>query len=401
MITVSEACALIDQNCKLKKREISLPLESALGKKISSDIFSTYDQPPFNRVSMDGIALKRSILSSQTRYKIMGIQKAGSPQLTLDDDKACLEVMTGAVLPKNTDVVIPYEKIEIEGDYAILPNDLLLRYMDNVHLLGSDYKKNDLMIEKGTVLAPGHLALLASLGYENVSVFENFKIAIVSTGDELVSPGLPKLDHQIYRSNPYALNAALNSLGFSDAKLFHLKDNYEEVLEGLKTIISEHEIIAITGGVSMGKYDFIPRALAELEIKNVFYKVQQRPGKPLWFGVGKSNQMIFGLPGNPVSCLLNLRKYVGPILLEKKCSNPSFFIKANSDFKINKDMTFFVPSSISFLDDGSIAATPLFGNGSGDYFYMKDADGFIEVDNLDNKNNFKKGEIFPFYHWKM
>lgn len=401
MITANLASQFVLENFNFAHESETIEIDQALNRILFEDIYSPYDQPPFHRVSMDGIALSAKMLTTHNKFKIESISKAGRPQNQLKDPLACIEVMTGAPLPINTDVVIPYENIKIENGIAILPDKLIAPLLDNVHIQGSDYKKGELVLKKGTRILPPTIALLASCGLNKVSVEKTLKIAIVSTGDELIEPGTQKEDHQIFKSNPFALNSALKSMGFNENKLFHLNDDYTQILAQLKIILDEYQVVAITGGVSMGKFDFIPKALNELNVENIFYKVQQRPGKPLWFGVGPKKQLVFGLPGNPVSCLLNIRKYLCEVLKHTNKNTPSFYVKSDSDFKLNKDMTFFVPAKITFNEDSTISATPLFGNGSGDYYFMKEADGFIEVNNLDRRNQFKKGEIFPFYHWNL
>jgi molybdopterin molybdotransferase len=165
----------------------------------------------------------------------------------------------------------------------------------------------------------------------------------------------------------------------------------------LKEILSKHKIIVLTGGVSKGKFDFVPEVLAELGVKTIFHQVNHRPGKPLLFGGGPENQFIFGLPGNPVSCITTLRKYVIPVLTENY--KPTLFAKISSEIILNKNMTFFLPAKLEFSSDGKVKAAPLKGNGSGDFYSLRDSDGFLEVDNSSCMNNFCTGTVLPFYHW--
>lgn len=399
MITSNEATRLIQEFSlkNLENHRESISFQQSLHRVLAEDIAATYDQPPFDRVSMDGIAINFEALSSTTKFIVEGVQAAGQETIKLINSSNCLEVMTGATLPLGCNTVIPYEEIEIKENSARILNPGDITRSQNIHDRGSDYKKNSLLISKNSIINFGQLSIIASSGVNKVQVFKVPKIAIISTGDELVEPGLDLLPHQIYRSNPYALNALFSAHHLSVETLAHLADNQEIMLVELKRILSSHRVIVLTGGVSKGKFDFLPSVLADLGVKQIFHKVKHRPGKPLLFGLGPENQLIFGLPGNPVSCVVNLRKYIIPVL--KNNFKATMHVKIAKDINLKKDMTFFIPAKLEFSNDGFVIAVPLQGNGSGDFYSLRDSDGFLEVDNLDNKNKFSAGNILPFYHW--
>jgi molybdopterin molybdotransferase len=161
------------------------------------------------------------------------------------------------------------------------------------------------------------MGIIAANGYAEVQVYEEPSIAVISTGDELVDLGDFPQDHQIRRSNPYALKAELNCFQFNRVDLFHLHDDRAELFSELKKILEQYDILVLSGGVSAGKYDFLPQIFADLGVKEIFHKVSQRPGKPFWFG-SKVEKLVFALPGNPVSAVTCLRRYVVPALLEMR-----------------------------------------------------------------------------------
>lgn len=399
MITSNEATKLIQEFSlqNLENHQESISFQQSLHRVLAEDIAATYDQPPFDRVSMDGIAINFEALSSTTDFIVEGVQAAGQKTIKLLNSSNCLEVMTGATLPLGCNTVIPYEEIEIKENSARILNPGDITRSQNIHEKGSDYKKSSLLISKNSIINFGQLSIIASSGVNKVQVFKVPKIAIVTTGDELVEPGLDLLPHQIYRSNPYALNALFSAHHLSVETLAHLTDNQETMLVELKRILSSHRVIVLTGGVSKGKFDFLPSVLADLGVKQIFHKVKHRPGKPLLFGLGPENQLIFGLPGNPVSCVVNLRKYIIPVL--KNNFKATMHVKIAKDINLKKDMTFFIPAKLKFSNNGFAIAVPLQGNGSGDFYSLRDSDGFLEVDNLNNKNNFSAGNVLPFYHW--
>jgi molybdopterin molybdotransferase len=305
--------------------------------------------------------------------------------------------MTGAPLPRGCDTVIPYEVIEIQNNKAFILNAKEVHIGQNIHLKGSDYKKNTLLLSKNSIIQPRHISILASSGIKTVQVKTNPKIAIISIGDELIDPGLDLLPHQIFRSNPFALRALCAVHHLPVETLAHLPDVQDRMLAELKIIFSQHEIIILSGAVSKGKFDFLPAVLHELGVKKIFHQVRQRPGKPLYFGCGRENQLVFGLPGNPVSSVVNLRKYVINAL--KNIDSPTMYVHLTESINVTNDMTFFIPAKLEYTRDGLVIARPIQGNGSGDFYSLKESDGFIEVDNLSGSNNFSAGSVLPFYHW--
>jgi molybdopterin molybdotransferase len=402
MITVDEAANLIAQNLPIWKTK-KVPLENSIGKILAQEICSEREQPPFNRMMMDGIAFEfESFQKGQRSFPIQDMQRAGEAQKKLVNSTDCFEGMTGGVLPEGCDCVIRYEDIEIVDGVANIASDISATLMQNVHAKGIDHHKGDLLLDKGQRLSGPQIGIIASNGLSEIEVFDTPKIAVISTGDELVDFGQYPLAHQIRRSNPYALKAELNAFGLEKIDLFHLQDDPEEIMTKLQEILISHDVLVLSGAVSMGKYDFLPQAFSDLKINKVFHKVTQRPGKPFWYGtkeVDGQRKAIYALPGNPISCLVGLRRYVvGSIFQAMERKTPSrAYATLTRDFVFKKDLTYFLPITFEYDQEGRTLATPLPTNGSGDYGALGPSQGMIELPR--GRDLFKKGESFPLYIW--
>jgi molybdopterin molybdotransferase len=389
MVSVEEAEKIILSHL-FKPREENISIDYINGRTLAEEIKADRDLPPFNRATMDGIAIAfKSFENGQRAFLIDGIQAAGQLQKTLFDEIKCFEIMTGAPLPKGTDSVVPYENIIIENHVAKLSGSIEMN--QNVHYQGRDAKQNEILLSGGLTISPAEIALLASVGKSEVSVFKNPAAAIISTGDELVDIDQIPLPHQIRKSNSHMLKAALEELGCK-ADLFHLIDNELEIKERLKEILKNFELIILSGGVSKGKFDFIPQVLEPLHVKKLFHQVSQRPGKPLWFGHSEKNT-VFALPGNPVSTFMCFHRYVKPWLVKSLGGE----IKKQSailaeDYSFSPKLSYFLQVKIQ-NENGRLMAYPLSGGGSGDFANLKEVDGFLELPLLQSK--FQKGESFP------
>ena len=398
MITVSKAMSKILAHLPKSEVEI-LPIVKINEKILAQDIVSERDQPPFHRMAMDGIAIDLSEYQNGRReFKIQDIQRAGQAQLTLNNKIDCIEGMTGGVLPNNATAVIRYEDVKIENGIAIVQDELVFNMLNNVHQKGSDHKAGEVVLKAGTLLRGPQIGIIAANGYAEVKVNKDIKIAVISTGDELVDLGNMPLDHQIRRSNPYALRSELNCSGFQHVQMFHLNDDKTHLYNELKTILKNHDVLVLSGGVSMGKFDFLPQIFADLQVTEIFHKVTQRPGKPLWFGV-QSEKMIFGLPGNPVSAVTCLRRFVVPALVTQRegTACAQVYAKLTSEYEFNKALTYFCPVKVEVNSAGEFIATPIKTNGSGDYGSLAYSDGILELDK--ETNVFKAGTSHKVFMW--
>ncbi|WP_457611094.1 molybdopterin molybdotransferase MoeA [Lutibacter sp.] len=401
--TVNEALKIILNTSENFGTEEVHFLDS-VGRVLKEDIIADRDFPPFNRVSMDGIAIASEAFNKgQRAFKIEGIQAAGSKQLTLEDSTNCVEAMTGAILPMNTDVVIQYELLTVENEIATVNIDEIKKNK-NVHLKGLDRKKGDILIPKNTKISSAEVGVFATVGKTTVTVAKQPKVMIISTGNELVNVSENPAEHQIRRSNVFTLVSLLEKLKIK-AETAHIPDDKNLLLSKIEKFLNEYDVLLFSGAVSKGKFDYIPEVLDKLGVQKLFHRVQQRPGKPFWFGKkasteqSRSDKTVFAFPGNPVSTFASCLKYFYPwyyksVGLNFENKNQAIL---SEDFYFKPNLTYFLQVKITQIN-GNIYATPVKGRGSADLVNLVDADAFLELP--DNRSNFIKGEVFPLIKYR-
>jgi len=399
VLSPAQADELIGQHLTCLPIE-SLPLVQCAGAVLRENIYAERDQPPFDRVAMDGIALDSlTVQRGARRLHIQATQAAGDPPLSLATVGACIEVMTGAVLPGGCDCVIPVEQIEVRGSEAELAAGTAVAAGQNVHRRGTDTRQGALLLSAGLRLRAPEIAIAASAGMDRIRVSSQPMLAVISTGNELVEPGEPILPHQIRRSNAYAIVAALRQHGFQRVADDHLMDDAAELKRRLKFHLETHDVLVLSGGVSMGKLDFVPKILDELGVQTVFHKVAQRPGKPMWFGVAGSGATVFALPGNPVSTFVCLARYVLPALfaaMGQPTPEPEK-MALGAEVQVTPALTFFMPVRVEVDDWGRAWAMPQPTNGSGDFTALAGTDGFVELP--PGPNRYPKGFVTRLHRW--
>jgi len=396
MISVEEAKNIIlnaTQNFGVEE----IPFIKSVGRILKEDIVADRDFPPFNRVSMDGIAIDFNVFQNgQRAFKIEAIQPAGSPQITLQNKENCLEVMTGAVLPNNTNVVIRYEDVVIKNGVAsIQVNEV--KELQNIHQKGKDRKSGDVLINKNKVISAAEIGVLATVGKSNIKVAKLPKVIIISTGDELVKVTANPLPHQIRRSNVFTLVSLLERLNIS-SETEHITDDKPILKQKIVNYLKQFDVLLFSGAVSKGKFDFLPEVFTELGVEKLFHKVTQRPGKPFWFGQTE-NCKIFAFPGNPNSTFVNCLAYFYPWYYQSvgvEVQEETAILKEDVTFKPN--LTYFLQVKLSDKF-GHLLATPIQGNGSGDLASLVNADAFIQLPKTE-KSLFKQGENFPIIRYR-
>jgi molybdopterin molybdotransferase len=378
----------------------SLPLTQCVGATLRENIYAERDQPPFDRVAMDGMAVDSEALRrGLKRFRVQGVQAAGAPALKLASGDLAIEVMTGAILPPGSDCVVPVEQLEVTDGYASLNTAVVNSPYHNVHRRGSDSRQGALLLEAGTLLRAPEIAVAASAGMARVRVSSQPAVMIVSTGDELIEPGDPIADYQVRRSNAYAVAATLRTRGFGRVGDDHVPDDEVLMLERLALHLTTHEVVVLSGGVSMGKFDLVPKVLQQLGVQQVFHNIAQRPGKPMWFGIGPHGQAVFGLPGNPVSTLVCLIRYVIPAIAEAMGTKriPPERLALSAPVTFQPALTYFLPVAIEHDDWGRPWAAPRRTNGSGDFLSLTGTDGFVELP--PGPNTYPKGFVTTVYRW--
>lgn len=377
--------------------ETTVPISDALGRILAEPLIADRDIPPFNRVAMDGFAVSfEAIQSGQTRFEVTHTQAAGAPESALANPSLAVEVMTGAVLPIGATAVIRLEDVEIQSkgtqrfiEVKALPESL----WQHIHLKGFDRKQGETIMGAGVRLTPAEIAVAASIGKSVLRVYQIPKIAVVSTGDELVSIDQIPLAHQIRQSNAYTLQAFLAKMKI-ESDVFHVRDNRGEMESLLARLLTEYEVILTTGSVSAGGVDILPSVLAGLDVRKLIYKIEQRPGKPMWFG-RKGLKFVFALPGNPVSIAVCFLKYVRMWLLRSMGVKPEMQLYASleSDIIFKPQLTYFLPVKLLSKRNGTLEAQPIKGHGSGDFANLVLCDGFLELP--PEKTIFYSDEPYP------
>jgi molybdopterin molybdotransferase len=386
LISPAEAEAAIRQHAT-RLPAVRMPLAELAGTVLRESITATRDQPPFDRVTMDGIAFAfESWQDGRSSFRIAGTQAAGAAPLTLADPTACIEVMTGAMMPAGCNCVVPVENIEVRDGLAQLRDDAPAPVRNfNVHARGIDSRRGDLLLASGCHLGPPEVAVIASNGQSHALVARTPKIVVISTGDELIEPGQPLRDWQISRSNVYAVLASLRRHGYTALSQDHIADDLATLRTRLRQHLETNDVLILSGGVSMGRFDYVPRVLEELGVRAVFHKVAQRPGKPLWFGVGAGGQTVYALPGNPVSTLVCLTRYVLPGLLAAQGAAPAAVetITLAQSYEVKASLAVFLPVKLAQDLAGqaqlNLGATPHPTQGSGDFTSLIGTLGFVEL----------------------
>jgi molybdopterin molybdotransferase len=315
-------------------------------------------------------------------------------------DDACIEIMTGSVLPEGADCVIPYEETSREGEWMVAdpPADAAVAGR-HIHRRGSDHRSGEVIVRSGVRLTGREIAVAASCGHPAVTVTHSPKIAVISTGDELVEVDALVAAHQIRRSNDHAIRAALINAGYPRADRFHMRDVRHEIEHMLWHILAEYDIVLITGGVSKGKFDFLPSELGRQGVKKIFHGVAQRPGKPFWFGLSGRLTPVFALPGNPVSAYTCLHRYVLPALDHASglTPRPQLMAALAAPVEFKPKLACLLPVRLSSGPRAELLATPGPVNSSGDFAGLLETDGFVELPA--GQDEFPAGYVAPFRSW--
>ena len=390
MISVQEAKKIISKNIS-SLEPVLLPLSHAARLILAEDIYATTDIPAFPQSSMDGYAFSFEGWKKHKRLKIAGEVAAGSNETFTLTPANAVRIFTGAAVPAGADTVVMQEKIQVEnGELKI--EDETIQQGNSVRLKGSEIKGGELALGKESVLSPAAIGFLAGIGMAEVKVYPNPSITIIITGNELQQPGQPLLHGQVYESNSFTLIAGLQQLHINDTKILYATDKPEVVAGTLKKALEQVDVVLLTGGISVGDYDFVWQAATECGVEKLFHKIRQRPGKPLYFGK-KENKLVFGLPGNPSSVLTCFYQYVIPALeklSKRKIGLQTLQVPLERSFKKVAGLTHFLKG----LYDGK-TAVPLDAQESFRLSSFAKANCLIQVD--EDTTSLKEGELVDVY----
>jgi molybdopterin molybdotransferase len=347
MIKVEEALQTIEDNStKMPTKQIAV--NKALGYVLAEKVISPINMPPFRQSAMDGYAFIHSI---KHQYDIVSTSQAGDHSNLKLKANETVRIFTGAFVPDNADTVVMQEHVIANKDsilIAVMPQKGI-----NVRLKGEQIAKDNVVFEAGTLVTPAAIGFLASLGITEIEVYKKPKVAILVTGNELVKPGEKLKKGKIYESNSVMLQAALETVGISKTKVYRVKDNLKATKKALKDILKKYDMVLVSGGISVGDYDFVKEALLQNDVEEHFYKINQKPGKPMFFG-SKNKTLVFALPGNPASSLTNFYIYVYPAIKNRigfsEIHRTKIVRTLNSDIKNNTGKTLFLKARYNETD---------------------------------------------------
>ena len=400
MTTVAEAEALIAAHMPRRPPE-RIELAVATGRILAESITAERDQPPFDRVTMDGIAIASSAWGTGRRsFRIEAMLAAGAPGISCSGPDNCIRIMTGAVRPEGTDAVVPIERVTIDGDTAIVDDSAIVEPGRFIHPRGSDRNRGDTVLEPGIVIGPAETAVLASAGRARIDVAALPRVAVVSTGDELVPVEATEIaPFQIRSSNDLAVASSLARSGVAIKQRALLPDDPDVILSRVSELHDQNDMLILSGGVSMGEFDFVPAVLDALGSELIFHRIAQKPGRPMWFGISGDGKPIFALPGNPVSTLLCMTRYVIPALRRSlgQKEPAAEFARLSTDISGPGDLTWFVPVVVRWSDAGQAEAEPHLTNTSGDFATLAATDGFLELN--PGEQSRPAGTAGQLYRW--
>jgi molybdopterin molybdotransferase len=373
MLTYEQALKAILDNCQPLASE-TISLGNSLRRVLAAPIKANFDLPQFNNSAVDGfgVLVEDLVKASPENPKslvVIGEMTAGAdPSANIANTRInpgqCIRILTGAPVPGTVEAVVMKEVCKekregkVDGPPEAIDVCASARIGENIRLQGEEIEAGATVLQPGTVVTPPVLGLIATLGITEFSVHRSPRVAVIATGDELIEPGQPLAEGQIYNSNTYALVAALNALGVTEVKRFHAKDNREETTRVLQEALAFADIVISAGGVSVGEYDFIKDVCEEQGVETIFWRIAIKPGKPVYFGVNrksKAGQLVFGLPGNPVSALVTFNLFVKPVIarLQGAVNTKRLFqAKAARNLKKKAGRLDFVRGQLSLVNSG-------------------------------------------------
>ena len=391
MISVEEAKELVVRN-SFSLPPVERAITSALFHVLAKDVVSPVNYPPFSQSAMDGYAIKFSDYAAGKKIKVIGEAPAGKPFRKKIISGQAVRIFTGSEIPDGADTVVMQENVSVHQQIlSIVGFDLHTGL--NIRRKASQVKKGQIILKKGTLLNAGAIGFLAGLGIMRVKVFPKPKVSVIVTGNELQKPGAKLRAGKIYESNSFTLNAALASLHFRSAESVMVGDNKKNISRKIKNAITRSDIVLISGGVSVGDYDYVNGCLRNLGVRTIFHKVSQKPGKPILFGKIKKC-LVFGLPGNPAAALTCFYEYVLPAI-NKMQGNPEIFLKKEimpvlSSVKKKKGISFFLKGKV---DNGKVEV--LHGQDSGNIGAFALADCLVYIPQ--EKGDVKAGEMVEIH----
>lgn len=310
MISVEEAKKLLKTTCKPWKIA-KIPLYQSNNKVLSENLYSPTSVPHFDNAAMDGYAING--INVTDGWTIKHEIKAGDCTFLKLNYGEAAKIFTGAMIPEGTETILVQEEATVHGNKVFSKQPLKIN--SHIRRKGEQCNSGDLLLKKGTLLKPSIIALLSSCGINEVPVYLTPSVGILVTGNEIVIPGNSLKPGQIFDSNSFYLKAALEEIGINTIQVAYTSDELEKIVNLTNNYLNSYNIVIITGGASVGDYDYVREGLKKVGVKEIFFKIKLKPGKP--FGAGTiDNKWIFSLPGNPASVIVCFLQYIKPFLLQ-------------------------------------------------------------------------------------
>lgn len=384
MITIEKAQDLVLKNSSITSKIVEVNLRHALGFVLAKDVVSTIDMPPFRESAMDGYALN---IVNGAYYQVIGEIKAGDNINPVLGQGEAVRIFTGAPVPDTANTVIMQERVRTRG--GVFVAQMPLEKQKIIRSKGEQIKQGQIAAERGDKIKGADIGFLTSLGVTKVKVYEKPSIAILVTGNKLKASGTTLGYGEIYESNSAMLSAVLRELGFAKTFTTRILDDYHGLKINFEKAIDEHDVVIATGGVSVGDYDFVRKVLKDIGVKEIFYRVNQKLGKPLFFGK-KNTISIFGLPGNPLAALSCFYSFVNPLLKKSEGAVDTnllnFFMPSLHNYVVRGDRAQYIKATIKengvqILEGHGFAMTGAFGGANALVFLPE------------NTTNIKKGQL--------
>lgn len=397
MLSYIEALKIVKDNfSKLEKKEITVELLNSLNHVLAKDILSDINQPAFDNSAVDGYAIKLG--TNNSKWELVGEIPAGNfSEFTLTSNST-VSIMTGGKIPESCNAILPIEDVIIESGKVTLIEGTNVFVGMNIRKMGENLKTGQIAVEKDTLISPSNISALADCGISDVPVYKPLKVAVFSTGDELIDINQTPIDDKIRATNIYSVLALLRqynlegvNFGFSNDDKNAIKDKINNILE------SDIDILLTTGGVSVGKYDFLKEVFEELGVERKFWRAYIKPGKPIYFGIFKKDnkiKLIFGLAGNPVSSFVNIYAFIIPALEEfyNINFNNRFYAKTKSIFKKKDKKRHFVRANFNLNENSNtFEVSNKSSQSSGNMTGLSNSNCLVIL--KEEQNIFNKGEL--------
>ncbi len=402
MITPGNAWDFVVE-CTHALPPVDLAAFGARGLYLARAVCADHDLPPANRAAMDGFAVNASTISSgQVTLPVVVEIAAGSPADAPVPANACARIFTGANLPPETDTVVMQEDVETldEGRSVWFPQPV--EPGANVYRQGENARQGDVLLAPGTRLDAAALALCAAVGQEQLSVHRQPTVALLTTGAELLAAGEAVLPHQIRDSNSVFLKMALAGQPFRTVACERVSDDPALLTTVLRRLMDHSDVIIMTGGMSVGRYDFAAEAIRQAGAQIQYHGIAMKPGKPQLFATDKQGRLIFGLPGNPVSAMVGFYEFVLPALHRLAGCSPercrrTLTVRAAETLAVKGNRQNYIPATLAWTDEGGLAS-PVPFHGSADLVAAARTEGTLIVP--PGQHQIPAGSLLPFRPWR-